>query len=156
MGVVVQPLPELVFDGSILMKRISEKKVGKKVYNQSFSDNAILNYEQMGGNGGQRVRVHDNTLTFSGLYQQMAGYYELDYFMSICIMFTYKSYRDRVIDKKSNLLSGEGIIQDHWIQENRIARRQAITLSELELRLNSKIVTSMRRTSNVIPSSCLE
>ena len=48
MGVFLKPLPEFGFGRRIFLKRISEKKVWKKkCYDQSFSDNAILNSEIM-------------------------------------------------------------------------------------------------------------
>ena len=75
MGVVTKPLPELGFDGIIFLKDISEKKVWKKTsYNQHFSDDTILNSELMAKIGGRREIVHGNTLTFSGLSQQLTNY----------------------------------------------------------------------------------
>ena len=48
MGIVALPLPVLGFDGRILLKRISEKKVRKKIsYNQHFSYDSILNDQIM-------------------------------------------------------------------------------------------------------------
>ena len=38
-------------------------------------------------------------------------------------------------DKKSKLLSGDVKIEDHWVKENRLARRQELTLSDLELQV---------------------
>ena len=46
----------------------------------------------------------------------MANYYELDYFVSIRINFTYANYGERVGDKKSKFWSGDGRIEDHWVK----------------------------------------
>ena len=71
---VVQHLPELGFDGIILLKSISEKKVWKKTsYNHHFSDNAILNSKLMENIVRWREIVHDNTLAFSGIAEQIAN-----------------------------------------------------------------------------------
>ena len=50
----------------------------------------------------------------------------------------YVSHGVRGGDKKSKFLSGDGRIEDHWVKENRIARRQALTFSDLELRAEMK------------------
>ena len=48
-------------------------------------------------------------------------------------MFTYESYGERGGDKKRIFLSGDGTIEDHWVKENILTRRQALTFSDLEL-----------------------
>ena len=63
MGVVAQPLPELVFGGRIFLKRISEKKL-----QSAFFDDSIIKAEIMKEIGGWNERVHDNTLIFSEIY----------------------------------------------------------------------------------------
>ena len=55
--------------------------------------------------------------------------------MSDRLTLTYASYGERGGDKKSKFLSGDGIIDDHWVKENRLARRRALTLSDLELQV---------------------
>ena len=83
MGIVAKPLHEIGFDGGIFLKRITERKVWKKTsYNQNFSDNAIINSEIIGKIGVWREIIHDNTLTFSVLYQQLDNHYKLDYLLS--------------------------------------------------------------------------
>ena len=48
MGVAALPLSVLGFDGRILLKRISDKKVRKKIsYNQYFSYDSIINDQIM-------------------------------------------------------------------------------------------------------------
>ena len=58
--------------------------------------------------GGRRTRIHDNTLTFSELAQQLANHYDLDDSVYVRIDFMYTSYRERGGDKKSIFLSGDG------------------------------------------------
>ena len=63
--------------------------------------------------GGWRERIHDSTLTFSGLYEQLANYYNLDKVVSGRITFTYASYGKRGGDKKNKFFSGDVRIEDH-------------------------------------------
>ena len=42
--------------------------------------------------GGLKERIHDNTLTFSRLAEQLANDYNLDDFVSGRLTFTYASY----------------------------------------------------------------
>ena len=134
MGVAVKPLPELGFYGRILLRRISERKVCKKTsYNQGFSDNSILNSEIMGEIGGWREIIHNNTLTFYGLAEQLDNYCNLDDFVSDCLTFTYVSYVERGGDNKIKFLSGDGRIEDHWVKGNIPTSRRELNLSDLEL-----------------------
>ena len=108
---VAQPLPEIGFDGRIFLKRIPEKKEWKKTsYNHSFPDYAIINAELTTKIGGWRGKVHGNTQFFSGIYQQLYGYYHLDNFVPNRLTFMYKSYGERGSDKKGIFLSGYGRI----------------------------------------------
>ena len=75
----------------------------------AFPDNAILNSELMAKIGGWRERIHDNTLTFSGLSEHLANYYDLDDFVSGRLTLTYASYGERGSDKKSIFV---------WIRHN--------------------------------------
>ena len=101
-GVVVKPIIELGLDERIFLKRTSERKVLKETsYNQRFPDNTILNSELMEKIGGWRAKIHDRTLTFYGLAQHMANNYDLDYFVSDHLNFTYAGYGERDSDKKS-------------------------------------------------------
>ena len=50
-------------------------------------------------------------------------------------MFTYESYRERGGDKKGNFLPEDSKIEDYWVKENILARRGALTLSDLFLRV---------------------
>ena len=102
-GVVAQPLPELGSGREMFLKDISDKEVWKKTsYNQNFSDNVVLNSELMAEIGGWRERVTYNTLTFSGISEQLANYCDLENFVSGRLMFTYESYGEIRGDKKSN------------------------------------------------------
>ena len=93
MGGFARPIPELGFDGRIFLKRISERKVWKKTsYNQCFSNNPILNNELMVRIGICKARIHDNTLTFSGLSQQLSNHYDLNIFLYGHLTFTRASY----------------------------------------------------------------
>ena len=107
----------------------------KTSYNQWFSDNSILNFELMTKIGGWKTRIHDRTLTFYGFSQQLANHYYLDNVVYGRLTFMYANYGERGGDKKSNFFSGDGIIEDHWVKENRLERRRALTLSNLELRV---------------------
>ena len=79
-----------------------------------------------------RERLHDNTLTFSGISEQLANYYNL---LSGRIFFTYESYGERGSDTKSKFFSGDGKIEDHWVKDNILKRIRALTLSNLDLQL---------------------
>ena len=70
-------------------------------YDQSFSYNAILNSKIMAKIGQLKEIIHDNTLTFSRLAEQLANDYDLDDFVSVSLTFTYASYGERGSDKKS-------------------------------------------------------
>ena len=85
-----------------------------------------------------RSRVHDNTLNFYRLDQQLTNYYDLDNFVYGHLMFMYKSYGDRGGDKKNKFSPREGRIEYHWGKENIFARRQAITLYDLDMRFEMK------------------
>ena len=70
MEVVVQPLPEISFDGRIFLKRISAKKKWKKTsYNKRFSYDDILNAEIMAKIGVWRDKLHYKILAFSVIAQ---------------------------------------------------------------------------------------
>ena len=134
MGVVAKNLPELRFYGRISLKRISERKVWKKTsYIQCFPDIAILNSELMSKIGGWREIIHNNTLTFYGLAEQLDNYCNLDDFVSDCLTFTYVSYVERGGDNKIKFLSGDGRIEDHWVKGNIPTSRRELNLSDLEL-----------------------
>ena len=92
----------------------------------------------MGEIGGWREIIHDNTLTFSVLAEKLANWYNLDTFVSSRQTFTYASYGERGSDKKSNFLSEDGRIEGHWVKENILARRRALTLSDLDLQVEMR------------------
>ena len=58
--------------------------------------------------------------------------------MSRCLSFTYSSYVERGSDNKSKFFSGDGRIEYHWVKKNRLARSQALALSELKLQAEMK------------------
>ena len=58
--------------------------------------------------------------------------------MSGRITLTYMDYIERGGDKKSKFFSGDGRIEDHWVKWNRLSRRWALTLSDLDLRVEIK------------------
>ena len=90
MGVVALPILDIGIYGRIFLKKITDKKVRKKkIYNQQFLNDNILNAGIMEKNGGWKDIVHDNILTISRISEQMANHYDLESFMSGCIMFTY-------------------------------------------------------------------
>ena len=60
--------------------------------------------------------VHDNTLNFDGMSYHMSNHYELDNILSGRLIFSYESYGDRLGDNKSKFLSGDRIIEYHWIK----------------------------------------
>ena len=60
--------------------------------------------------------VHDNTLNFSGISYYMSKHYELDNFLSGRLIFSYESYGDMLGDNKIKFLSGDRIIEYHWIK----------------------------------------
>ena len=82
---------------------------------------------------GFRERVHDNTLNSFGIYEHLDNCYDLDDSVSNYLTFTYDSHGERGGYKKSKILPGDGRIEDHWVKENRLSRRRALTLSDLEL-----------------------
>ena len=93
MGAINRPILEIGFDKSILLKSISDKKVWKKTsYNQHFLGDTFLDAEITGIFGRWRNRFYKSTLTFSEMYKQLANNYNLEGFLSFCIMLTYESY----------------------------------------------------------------
>ena len=104
-------------------------------YIQSFSYDFIMNAQIMANIGGGMERVHEKTLIFSGISKHMDNYYGLDNLVSDRLMFTYKSYGEICSENKSNFLSGDEIIEDHWVKENIIASRSPLALDDLEMRM---------------------
>ena len=107
-------------------------------------------------NGILREILHNQTLTFYEISQQLANYYDLDNFVFDSINFMYEGYGERGGDKKSKILSEDGRIEDHWFKDNRIARGREINFSDLELQAEIKEGGEGDQKKNVIPSSCLE
>ena len=58
--------------------------------------------------------------------------------MSGYLIFTYASYGEKSSDKKSSFLSGDGRIEDPWVKENNITMRWALTLDDLDIRVETK------------------
>ena len=86
-------------------------------------------------NGGCRERVNDSTLNFNEVYKNMDNYYNLESFVSGCLMFTWVSYGERGSEKEIKFVPGYGIIEDHWVNENIFARRRPLKLSDLDLQV---------------------
>ena len=55
----------------------------------------------MAKSGVWREIVVENTLSFSKIYKHLDNHYDLNNFMSICLVFTYDGYIERGGDKKS-------------------------------------------------------
>ena len=55
-------------------------------------------------------------INFYGMDEKLDNYYNLDDFVSFRLMFTYESYVERDGDKESKFLSGDVVIEDHWLK----------------------------------------
>ena len=143
--------------GDSFLKRLPDKRVWKNIdYNQNSTDYAIINSEPIKNNCLWRERVHENALTFYGIAQQLAGYYNLENFVS-----DYLILHTRVTDR------GVVIIKSMLCQDT----TEVITTGSKRIYSQGgghspwmtwicgwkrKRVTRMSRTSHLIPSSCLE
>ena len=76
-------------------------------------------------------------------------------FCVCCIVFTYENDRERGGNNKSNIFSGYSRIEDHWFKGNRITRRRALTLADLDLRVETKNVEKGKQNISCDPNFML-
>ena len=89
--------------------------------------------------GRWKKKVHEKTLNVYGIYQNLAGYYHLYNLVSYCLIIMYKSCGERGGNKKSKILLGDGRIEDHWFNMNRLTNRRSLTFNDLDLGLEMKM-----------------
>ena len=110
----------------------------------------------MENNCGWRERVYENTLTLSGIVQQLDGYYQLESFVSDCIIL-HTVVTDRgVVIRKSIFCKDTAEVST--IGSRRIDLQGAGQSPWMTwiCKFKQKRVTRASRTSHLIPSSCLE
>ena len=150
MGIVAPPNEEMLFDGKIMMKRVSKNVESKALsYNQQFSSDYHVN--QLLKQGEWRVNCFTSKMTCWHLFEAIGETYHLDDDITYDMVCTYRTYPTEKT-KRMQLVrldrTDERVLTDIDIRLTKFGRTRKLTFDDINIHVRVKRGASVEKDVN--------